>query len=157
MPLKTLREYLDSQGIRYVVVSHSPAYTAQETAQAAHVPGHAFAKTTIVKLDGQMAMAVLPADQRVDLELFGAACGGKKAALVPEFEFQNRFPGCEIGAMPPFGNLYEMDVYVEEGLARESRVAFNAGSHTELIRMSMRDFLELVKPRVVRLSSVYSS
>jgi Ala-tRNA(Pro) deacylase len=157
MPLKTLREYLDSHNVRYVVVMHSPAYTAQETAQAASIPGHIFAKTTIVTLDGKLAMAVLPSDQRVDLQLLGAACDAKKVALAPEFEFQDQFPGCEIGAMSPFGNLYKMDVYVEEGLARENRMAFNAGSHTALIQMSVRDFLELVKPKVVRLSSVYAN
>lgn len=156
MPLKKLREFLDSNNVKYVVISHSRAYTAQETAQAAHIRGREFAKTTIVKLDGKMAMAVLPAAEKVDLKLLAAAAGVKKAELAGEEEFQGRFPECEVGAMPPFGNLYGMDVYVEEGMTRDERIAFNAGSHTEVVQMSFKDFVNLVKPKVVRLSAAYT-
>lgn len=157
MPLKQLRDFLDSHNIRYIVISHSRAYTAQETAQAAHIPGHAFAKTTVVKIDGRMAMAVLPASEKVDVDLLRTAAQARKAELAGESEFQGRFPECEIGAMPPFGNLYDMDVYMEESLSEENRIAFNAGSHTELIQMSCRDYRELVKAKVVRISAVYSA
>jgi Ala-tRNA(Pro) deacylase len=156
MPLKKLREFLDSNNVKYIVISHSRAYTAQETAQAAHIRGREFAKTTIVKLDGRMAMAVLPAAEKVDLKLLAAAAGVKKAELAGEEEFQGRFPECEVGAMPPFGNLYGMDVYVEEGMTRDEKIAFNAGSHTEVMQMSFRDFVDLVKPKVVRLSAAYA-
>lgn len=155
MPLKTLREFLDSRQVRYVVISHSPTYTAQETAQAAHIHGREFAKTTIVKLDGKMAMVVMPAVEKVDLKLLAAATDADHAELAGEQDFQGRFPGCEVGAMPPFGNLYDMDVYVDEGLTVNEKIAFNAGSHTELVQMAYKDFAGLVKPRVVRVSKEY--
>jgi Ala-tRNA(Pro) deacylase len=155
MPLKKLREFLDSHDTRYVVISHSPTYTAQETAEAAHVHGREFAKTTIVKLDGKMAMVVLPATEKVDMKLLEAAADADHAELASETEFQGRFPQCELGAMPPFGNLYDMDVYVDEGLTSNQKIAFNAGSHTELVQMAFKDFSGLVKPKVVRISREY--
>jgi Ala-tRNA(Pro) deacylase len=155
MPLKKLREFLDGHGSRYVVISHSPTYTAQETAQAAHVHGQEFAKTTIVKLDGKMAMVVLPATEKVDMKLLAAAADADQAELASETEFQGRFPQCEVGAMPPFGNLYDMDVYIDEGLTSNKKIAFNAGSHTELVQMAFKDFSDLVKPKVIRASKEY--
>jgi Ala-tRNA(Pro) deacylase len=156
MPLEKLREFLDSHKVKYIVISHSQAYTAQETAQAAHVRGREFAKTTIVKLDGKMAMAVLPASEKVDLGLLAAAAGAKKAELAAEVEFQGRFSECEVGAMPPFGNLYGMDVYVEEGITEDEKITFNAGSHTEAVQLSLKDYTSLVKPKVVRMSTAYA-
>lgn len=155
MPLRKLREFLDSHGARYIAISHSPTYTAQETAQAAHVHGQEFAKTTIVKLDGKMAMVVLPATEKVDMKLLEAAVDADQAELASEEEFQGRFPQCEVGAMPPFGNLYDMAVYVDEGLTSNEKIAFNAGSHTELVQMAYKDFSDLVKPKVVRISKEY--
>lgn len=155
MPLAKLRDFLDSHGTRYVVISHSPAYTAQETAQAADIHGRKFAKTIIVKLDGQMVMVVLSASDKVDRGLLAGATKAKKVEFASEQEFQDRFPACEIGAMPPFGNLYGMDVYVDEGLTCDEQIAFNAGSHTEVLQLACKDFLALVKPRVVRISSDY--
>jgi Ala-tRNA(Pro) deacylase len=156
MPLQKLREFLDGHGIRYVVISHSRAYTAQETAESAHIKGQEFAKTIIAKLDGEMAMAILPASEKVDLDLLAAAADAKKAELASEHEFQSRFPQCEVGAMPPFGNLYGMDVYVEESMAGDEKIAFNAGAHTELVQLKFGDFVKLVKPKVVRISKSYS-
>lgn len=157
MVLKTLRDFLDQHHVRYVVMSHSPAYTAQETAQAAHIHGEQFAKTTIVKLDGELAMAVLPATQKVDLKLLGAVARAMKCELANESDFRERFPACELGAMPPFGNLFGTHVYVDEALTREKTIAFNAGSHTELVQMGLEDFVSLVKPKVARISTTYSS
>ncbi len=152
MPVKKLKEFLDSRGVRYVTISHSPAYTAQEIASSAHVSGKELAKTVMIKIDGRMAMAVLPAAKKVDFELFKKAAGGKDVELAGEQEFKDLFPDCEIGAMPPFGNLYGMDVFVDETLAQNEEIAFNAGSHTELVRMAYRDFETLVKPKVTRFS-----
>jgi Ala-tRNA(Pro) deacylase len=152
MPLKRLLEFLDNHGVKYVTIRHSPAFTAQEVAQSAHIRGQELAKTVMVKIDGAMAMAVLPASQKVDLELLREAAGAKKVELAREAEFQARFPGCEPGAMPPFGNLYEMAVYVADALTEDREIAFNAGSHTELIRTAYEDFERLVRPRVTRLS-----
>ena len=107
----------------------------------------------IAKVDGRIVMAVLPASYRLILDLLKEAAGAKHVMLASEQEFRHMFPGCEIGAMPPFGNLYGVDVYVSESLAEDEEIAFNAGSHTELIRMSFRDFERLVNPRLVKLSS----
>jgi Ala-tRNA(Pro) deacylase len=153
MPVKQLREFLDSKNIKYITISHSPAYTAQAIAASAHVSGKELAKTVMVKVDGKMAMAVLPASYQVDFDLMTEAVGAKKVELASEAEFKDLFPECEVGAMPPFGNLYEMDVFVAARLAEDDEIAFNAGSHTELIKMSFKDFERLVKPKVVAFSA----
>lgn len=150
MPVRKLKEFLDSEGIKYVTISHSKAYTAQEVAASAHISGKEMAKTVIVKLDGAMAMVVLPANHKVDFDFLARGLGAKNAALATEEEFKGLFPDCEPGAMPPFGNLYGMDVYIEEGLTEGSRIAFNAGSHTEVIRLPYRDFERLAKPKVFK-------
>ncbi len=151
MPLKTLKDYLESQKVQYESVAHYETYTSQETAQSARVPGKELAKTVIVKIGGKMAMAVLPASRKIDFTLLKAAVGN--AELAAEQEFESIFPDCEVGAMPPFGNLYGMDVYVDEGLAQDENIAFNACSHIELIKLSYADFSRLVKPRVIRIAS----
>jgi Ala-tRNA(Pro) deacylase len=128
------------------------AYTAQEIAARAHVRGKSLAKTVMVKLDGKMSMAVLPATFKVDFDLLKEASGANEVELGSEKEFKNMFPDCELGAMPPFGNLYGFDVYVAKTLAQDDEIAFNAGSHTELIKLPYSDFERLVKPKVVRIS-----
>jgi Ala-tRNA(Pro) deacylase len=148
MPVKKLREFLDSQNIKYITIDHSPAYTAREVASSALVPRREFAKTVIVKLDGRNAMAVVPASRHVDLGKLAAVAGAQEAVLASEEEFQALFPGCEVGAMPPFGNLYEMDVFVDEILHDDDDIVFNAGSHIQVIRMSYDDYQALVKPTV---------
>jgi Ala-tRNA(Pro) deacylase len=152
MPTNKLREFLDSQRVKYVTVSHSPAYTAQEIAASAHVRGKDMAKTVMITLDGRMAMAVLPASRKVGFDLLREASGTENVQLASERAFSDMFPGCEVGAMPPFGNLYGMDVYVSRMLAEDTEIAFNAGSHTELVRMAYEDFVRLVNPKVVRLA-----
>ena len=153
MPVKKLKEFLDSHHIKYVVISHSRACTAQEIAASAHIPGKELAKTVMVKLDGKMAMAVLPASNRVGLDLLKEVSGSKQVDLAAELEFRELFPECEPGAMPPFGNLYGMPVFVSEGLTKDEEIAFNAGSHTELIKLSYKDFERLVKPKIAKLST----
>ena len=148
MPAQKLKKFLDEHKIKYVAISHSPSYTAQEIAASAHVPGQEMAKTVIVKVDGKMAMAVLPAPHKVDFKLLTKALGARSVELATEQEFADRFPGCEPGAMPPFGNLFDMDVFVARKLSEDEEIAFNAGSHTELIKLSYRDFEKLVKPKV---------
>jgi len=148
MPLQKLEEYLDSHKVRYVRVRHSPAYTAQEIAASAHIPGKDLAKTVMVRLDGRMHMVVLPAPYRVDFGRLKKATGAKKTELASEEEFKHLCPGCELGAMPPFGNLFDLPVLVAEELAGDEEIAFNAGTHTELVRMGYEDFAKLVKPRV---------
>jgi Ala-tRNA(Pro) deacylase len=152
MPVKKLREFLDSHQIKYVAIAHSAAYTAQEIAASAHVRGKDLAKTVMVTLDGKMAMAVLPASRKVGFDLLGEAAGAKNVQLASEQAFRDMFPGCEVGAMPPFGNLYDMDVYVSHLLAEDEEIVFNAGSHTELIRMAYKDFERLVVPKVAKIA-----
>jgi len=153
MPVKKLREFLDSNRVKYVTISHSAAYTAQEIAATTHVPGRELAKTVMVKIDGKMAMAVLPASFKVDLEHLKIAAGAKSAELASEREFRDMFPGCETGGMPPFGNLFGMDVYVSAKLAEDEEIAFNAGSHTELVKLAYKDFDRLVKPKVIHFAA----
>jgi len=156
MPLTKLRAFLDEHHIKYVVISHSKAYTAQGIAAIAHIPGQELAKTVIVKLDGALAMAVLPASYQVDLLALKKLTGVKDAALASEREFKQHFPDCETGAMPPFGNLYSIPMYVDETLTADKEIAFNAGTHLELIRMSFADFKTLVKPEVLKFSTRHS-
>jgi len=148
MPVRKLREFLDGQGVKYVTISHSPAFTAQEIAASAHVSGKELAKTVMVKIDGQMAMAVLPGSRSVDFGLLEAAAGAKKVDLAAEAEFRELFPECETGAMPPFGNLYGLPVFADESLTRDEQIAFNAGSHKELVKLAWRDFERIVQPRI---------
>jgi len=153
MPLRKLKEFLDSHSIKYVTIAHSQAFTAQEIAATAHIPGRELAKTVMVKIDRKMAMAVVPASYRVDFDLLKQAAGANRVGLASEQEFKDLFPECEVGAMPPFGNLYGMEVFVAESLAENEEIAFNAGSHTELIRMAYKDFETHVKPKVAKISS----
>lgn len=147
MPASALRELLNANHVKYVTISHSPAFTAQEVAASAHIPGRQLAKTVVVKLDGELAMVVLPAARKVNFESLKKQAGADKAELAHEEEFRGTFPGCELGAMPPFGNLYGMEVYVDEELAKNDTIAFNAGSHTEVISLPYADFERLVQPK----------
>ncbi|HEV2330381.1 MAG TPA: YbaK/EbsC family protein [Verrucomicrobiae bacterium] len=153
MAVAKLKEYLDREGVKYAVVSHVPAYTMQKVAESAHIPGKLLAKTVIVKLDGEMAMAVLPANQKVIMQDLRDMTGAENVKFATEDEFKTHFPDCEIGAMPPFGNLYGMEVFVAESLAGNEEIAFNACSHTEVIRMSYADFDRLVQPKVLNFST----
>ncbi len=152
MILKNLIEFLDRERVKYVVISHSPAFTAHEVAATAHIPAERVAKTVMVKVDGKMAMAVVPASHMIDFRHLRDAIGAKRVELATEAEFQNLFAVCELGAMPPFGNLYNMDVYVSEWLREDVEIAFNAGSHRELVKMSYADFDRLVAPKVLQFS-----
>ena len=150
MVVQKLKEFLDGWGIKYVVIKHSMAYTAQEVAASAHIPGEQLAKTVMVKIDGKIAMAVLCATDIVDINRLEDVVGAGRVELAGEREFNSLFPGCDIGAMPPFGNLYNMAVFVDENLSRDKDIAFNAGSHAELIRLAYSDYERLVKPTVGR-------
>lgn len=153
MPITSLREYLDKHNVKYIVVSHSPAFTAQGIAALAHVPGKELAKTVMVKLDGKLSMAVLPASFHVDLAQLKRAAGVKTIELAAENDFRESFPECELGAMPPFGNLYGIDVLADESLGKDKEIVFNACSHRELIRLSWQDYKQLVNPRVLNFAA----
>ena len=153
MPIsQKLQEYLDQQQVKYQVVTHSLAYTAQEVAAAQHVPGKQLAKVVMVKkADGAPLMLVLPASHRVD---FGRLrqVSGEQVELEEEQEFRGLFPGCEVGAEPPFGNLFNVDTFVDAALAEDEEIVFNGGSHWQTIRMRYDDYVRLVHPRVAKFS-----
>lgn len=153
MPVKQLKEFLDQNHVKYVTIVHSQAYTAQEVAASAHIPGRAMAKVVVVDLDGKLAMAVLPANRKVVLQDLRELTGSDQVRFASEEQFKQRFPDCEIGAMPPFGNLYGMEVYAAESLAENDEIAFNAGSHTEVVKMRYEYFEHLVHPMVVAFTT----
>lgn len=153
MPAKMLKEFLDREGIKYVSITHSPAYTAQEVAASAHVTGKELAKTVIVLLDSEMAMAVLPANRKIVLQDLREVTGSDRVKFASEEQFKERFPGCETGAMPPFGHLFGMEVYVSEALLENQEIAFNAGTHTEVIKMPFDDFMRLAQPKVMAFTT----
>ncbi len=140
MPATKVKEFLDANNIKYMTISHSLAYTAQEIAASSHIPGQELAKTVILNVDDYFAMAVLPASHQVDLKAVKEATGTSAVRLATETEFMNLFPDCEVGAMPPFGNLYDMPVYVDESLTQDEEIAFNACTHKQLIRLAYDDF-----------------
>jgi Ala-tRNA(Pro) deacylase len=152
MAVRKLIEYLDNNNIQYKKIVHTPYYTAQEIAASAHISGKEVAKTVLVKIDGEITMVVLPASDIIDLGLLKKVVGADKVELAGEQEFERWFPDCDTGAMPPFGNLYGMDVFVEDKLTEDEEIAFNAGSHTELIKLAYKDFEKLVRPKRAHLS-----
>lgn len=153
MPVKQLKSFLDERHVKYVTIKHSIAYTAQETAQSAHVSGKEFAKTVMVKLDDTMGMAVLRSTDKVDLHLLRRLAAAEDTRMASEEEFQGLFPGVDVGAMPPFGNLWNMPVYVDEALAKNDSIAFNAGDHSEAMRLAWADYQRLVEPMVGRFTA----
>jgi Ala-tRNA(Pro) deacylase len=153
VPIKRLKEFLDENDVKFVSISHSQAFTAQEIAAAAHISGKELAKTVMVKLDGKLAMAVLPAPDQVSVSRLREITGAGNAEIASEEDFAGLFPGCDLGAMPPFGNLWDLDVFVDQRLREDEEIAFNAGSHTELLKLPYSDFERLVNPVVGVLST----
>lgn len=151
MPVQTLKKFLDQNDVKYVSIIHSPAYTSQEIAECAHISGKELAKVVIIKKDKILAMIVLPADHQVDFKALTQELKLPGLMLAKEKEFKNNFPDCEVGAMPPFGNLYGMEVFMATCLMDDEKIAFNAGSHSELIQLTLADFTRLVKPRLLNI------
>lgn len=146
-PNDRLRRFLDEQHADYQVLPHREAFTAQEVAGASHVPGREVAKVLVVRESGGgYLMLVLPAPCRVDLAALGTATGKRKLALASEVEFERLFPDCETGAMPPFGNLYGLPVYIDACFAGAEEIVFQAGNHHEVVRMRYPEYARLVKP-----------
>jgi Ala-tRNA(Pro) deacylase len=149
-----LHNYLDQQHAPYSTLSHERTVTAQETANCAHIGNRHFAKTVMLRVDGELAMMVMPAAYRVDLIRLSRALGGRVVEVAQESDFRDAFPDCELGAMPPFGNLYGMPVYVDARLAEQPEIAFNAGSHTDLVQMSYAEFERLAQPELLWMAHV---
>ncbi len=153
MPVLTrLKEFLDQNKVDYTQTVHPLAYTAREVAAAEHIPAREIAKTVVFLSEQGYGMAVLPADSVVDLEQLRLDLGLTRLRLATEAELGELFPSCELGAMPPFGNLWGLPVYADNAIAGEETIAFNAGSHRDVIHMRYRDFERLVNPQVVPFS-----
>ena len=148
MPAQKLKQILDEGNIKYISINHSPAYTARETAASTFVPRREFAKTIIVDLDGEKVMAVVSASRHVDIAALRGLSGAGTARLATEDEFRALFPDCEVGAMPPFGSLYGIRVFVDAMVTEVDDLCFNAGSHEQVMRMDCGDYLNLEQPVV---------
>jgi Ala-tRNA(Pro) deacylase len=150
--LGDVTDYLKHNSVQYEVIEHAPAFSAHEVAVVSHVPEKDLAKTLVVNSDGKYCMVVMPADHRLSDHLLNDVLKGKHIHLASEEDLQQIFPDCEVGAMPPFGNLYALPVYVDTTLANDEVIVFNACSHTRSIRLKMYDYLRLVKPIVAEFS-----
>ncbi|MGE3178908.1 MAG: aminoacyl-tRNA deacylase [Vicinamibacterales bacterium] len=151
-PTLLIHEFLHQARVPYTVLPHPPAYSAQEEAAATHVSGRDWAKVVACFVDGRPIEAVLPATSSIDLERLAELARGEIIRLAREDELVDLFPGCEEGAIPPFGPLYALDVYVDVSLAGEAEIAFSAGSHSEAIQMRWADFVSSVRPIVGRFA-----
>ncbi|MCA9393896.1 MAG: YbaK/EbsC family protein [Candidatus Omnitrophica bacterium] len=146
-----LRKLLDGHQIHYQVIHHAQAFTAPEIAETAHESGKEFAKTVVCNVDGVMKMIVLPAHEQVDLRHLAEVFHAGSVVLATETELAAMFPDCEVGAMPPFGEIYGLEVMVDEHLAGNDLISFNAGNHREIIKMRYIDFDRLIKPKPVKV------
>ena len=149
--LRKLKEVLDQANISYEVYQHALAYTAQEVVTAQHLSGKEMAKVVMLNVDGDLVMGVIAASHKINLNTVKASLGAKEARLASEDEFTSRFPECEIGAMPPFGNLFGLPVFVDPALEKDEYIYFNAGNHVQTVRLKYQDFARLVKPQTARL------
>ena len=145
-----LKKFLDDNQIGYDVMHHDPAFTAQELSARMHISGYEFVKVVVVKLDGAYALAALSAPLRINFRALAEAAGAKRCSLASEDEFQQLFPDCELVAMPPFGNLYNLPTFVDQDVTHSENMVINAGTHAEAIRLRYSDFSRLARPRVAR-------
>ncbi len=146
---KRIISFLKENGVKFTLSKHTKAYTAQKVAANAHISGKNFVKTIVVKIDGKMALAVLPANDRIGFHEFARQLHARKVKLASEDEFRKQFPDCETGGMPPFGNLYNMDTYISSDLVENDEIAFNACNHINVILMKFEDYNKLASPVVV--------
>jgi Ala-tRNA(Pro) deacylase len=153
MPLKRLRTFLDQKGIHYTLQTHVTAYTAAGVASVAHVKGKEMAKTVMVLVDDRLIMLVVPASTHIRLKQVKYALKARQVFLASEADFAHVFPDCEVGAMPPFGNLYGVPIFVDEALTRDKEIVFNAGNHREIMKMSYADYARVVTPQVVSVAT----
>jgi Ala-tRNA(Pro) deacylase len=150
--LGDVMDYLKHNNVQYEVIEHVPAFSAHEVAVVSHVPEKDLAKTLIVNADGKFYMVIMPADHRLDDHLLHDVLKAKHVHLASEEDLQQIFPDCEVGAMPPFGNLYALPVFTDKAMADDDVIVFNACSHTKSIRLKMYDYLRLVKPVIAEFS-----
>ena len=149
---RNIKQYLFHNSVSYSHKTHAVAYTSQEIAQTEHVPGEEFAKTVVLDADGRLILSVLPADHIINLEILKNQIGCRHLSLASEIEFTEKFPSCELGAMPPFGKLFGIPLYCDSALSKQAEIEFNAGSHADTIRMTYAGFVKLENPVVLRFS-----
>lgn len=152
MSLNALKKFLDDHDVEYVVITHSKAYTAQRIAAAAHVPGKEIAKTVMLNVDDDLVMAVVPGNEKVSPPKVKSFLNATQVDVADESDFEKKFADCELGAMPPFGSLYELTTLVDKKLTKDEHIYFNACSHHELIKMSYEMYAKLEKPQVADIS-----
>jgi Ala-tRNA(Pro) deacylase len=153
MAIQKLRRFLDENLVEYVVITHSQAYTSQGSAEEAQIPGNELVKTVMLeKVDGELCMVVLPASKEVSLAAFAKNTNSGSIYHATARDLKDRFPNCEVGALPPFGNLYGVPVYADTSLADDKEIAFSAGSHLQLVQLAFSDFQRLVGPTIVDLA-----
>ena len=153
MPCKEkLENYLRGQQIPFQEQQHPIAFTAQDVAAREHIPGKQVAKVVVVFADGKEVMLVLPASYRVDFNRLAPALGASQVRLADEIELRTAFPDCDVGAMPPFGNLYQLPVYVDKSLAEDETIVFPVGTHTETMSLKYADFERVVKPTLAEFA-----
>ena len=146
-----LQTYFQEHNVSFESATHSEAYTAQEVAAALHVSGHQLAKVVMVWADDELTMAVVPASDRVDLRQAAEVLGADRVQLASEPDFAGRFDDCKLGAMPPFGNLYDLPVVVDPALAEQDEIVFSAGTYSDSMKIAYADFERLVQPRIGKL------
>ena len=156
MSIQRIKEFLDCQGARYAVITHSPAFTAQEVAASAHVPGKDMVKVVVVLIDERLALAAVPATSELDTDRLRTAAGAREVSIASEWEFDSRFPGCELGAMPPIGPLFGLETFMERALAKEAWIAFNAGTHRDVIAMPFSEYRRVSHPKLVHIARALS-
>ena len=154
---RRIREYLESKKIVFEWLPHPEAFSAQEVAHSLHVSGKRLAKTVVLDADGCLLMAVLPASHRLNLYELKAVLGARRLEMLPESELAKLFPDCDLGAIPPLGELYGIAVWVERAVAESNEIVFTAGTHVDAVRMAYSDFVGLAKPRLGRFSEVWAS
>ena len=150
--VKRLHDLLDRSGVSYEILHHHTDFRAKTTAADTHTPPREFAKSVILWIDGQYALAVLPASHFLSEAKLARSLGAKVVRLATEFEMADLCPDCDVGAAPPFGNLYDLPVYVSPIIARDENITFNAGTHEDAVRMTYADYERLVQPRVVSMT-----
>ena len=153
MPSKRLKHFLDNNKVQYQILNHPIAFSALEISETTHIPEKNLAKSVIVKTPTKMLMCVVRANDVLDLPLLKKVLNQQDVVLATEEEFAKEFPDCEVGAMPPFGNLYEMEVYVSDKLAEDKEIFFNAGNHSEVIKLSYKAYDSLVHPKVANITT----
>lgn len=151
MIVRKLEVMLKENEVPYKIIHHTAAYTAQQTAEMAHIPGRELIKPVLLKADGKLIMVIEPANLKINFKELAKLLKVKKLELATESEFKDKFPDSEVGAMPPFGELYGLESYMDEILAKDENIVFNGGNHTELVEMKYKDFERLAKPHKLPL------